>query len=466
MTVCVSPLRKVLVANRGEIALRVIRTLKEMHIPSVAVYSQADRNSLAVRLADEAVCIGPAPSAQSYLNIDAIITAAQITGADAVHPGYGFLSENADFARAVTEAGCVFIGPTAETIAALGVKSTAREMAVKAGVAVTPGSDGVVGKDYRTVARKIGFPLMIKAALGGGGKGMRACWKETELDRMLATAKAEARANFGDERMYFEKLVLNPRHIEVQVAADNYGHAVAFAERDCSLQRRHQKLVEESPSPFVDESTRVKLQDAARKIVLAAGYRGVGTVEFLMAPDKTFYFMEVNTRLQVEHPVTEAVCGYDLVKLQIQIAQGEPLPLTQQQAAAIRCHAIEHRINAEDSEHQFAPCPGTVKEWIPAGGLGVRVDSHVYTGYTVPSYYDSLLAKLIVTAPDRNQLLARSRRCLNEFLVEGIKTTIPFHQQIVNNPDFVAGHTDTGLIERMIASKTIVSEAKTHESQK
>ena len=455
-----TPFQKVLVANRGEIALRILRTLKEMNIKSVAVYSEADRNSLHVRMADEAVCIGPASSSQSYLNIDALVTAAKITGADAVHPGYGFLSENADFATAVEKAGITFIGPTAQTISMLGVKSTAREIAVKAGVAVTPGSNGVVGSNYHAVARKVGFPLMIKAALGGGGKGMRACLKEEDLDRMFKTAQAEARANFGDDRMYFEKLVLNPRHIEVQVAADNYGNVVAFAERDCSLQRRHQKLVEESPSPFVDVKTRLQLQEAACKVVKAAKYSGLGTVEFLMAPTKEFYFMEVNTRLQVEHPVTEEVCGYDLVKLQIQIAQGEKLPLSQKEAAVINCHAIEHRINAEDSEHNFAPCPGTVAEWTPAGGLGVRVDSHIYTGYAIPTYYDSLIAKLIVTAPDRARLLARSRRCLSEFLVEGIKTTLPFHQKIVVNSDFVSGNTDTGLIERML------KQEKKNESQR
>ncbi|MBR4355779.1 MAG: acetyl-CoA carboxylase biotin carboxylase subunit [Elusimicrobiaceae bacterium] len=446
----IKPFQKVLIANRGEIALRVIRTLKEMNIKSVAVYSEADRNSLHVRMADEAVCIGAAPSAKSYLNMDALITAAKVTGADAIHPGYGFLSENADFAAAVTKAGITFIGPTAQAISMLGVKSTARAIAKKAGVAVTPGSDGVVGKNYKDVARKIGFPIMIKAALGGGGKGMRACLKEEDLDRMMATAQGEARANFGDDRMYFEKLILNPRHIEVQVAADQYGNVVAFAERDCSMQRRHQKLVEESPSPFVDMRTRTKLQEAACKLVQAARYCGVGTVEFLMAPTKEFYFMEVNTRLQVEHPVTEEVCGQDLVKMQIQIAQGYALGLTQKEAATIKCHAIEHRINAEDSAHNFAPCPGKITEWIPAGGLGVRVDSHMYSGYTIPSYYDSLIAKLIVTAPDREHLLARSRRCLSEFIINGVKTTIPFHQKIVNQPDFIAGNTDTGLIERML----------------
>lgn len=446
----ITPFKKVLIANRGEIALRVIRTLKEMGIKSVAVYSEADRSSLHVRMADEAVCIGAAPSSLSYLNIDAIVTAAKITGADAVHPGYGFLSENADFADAVSKEGITFIGPTSKAIEMLGVKSTAREIAIKGGVPITPGSDGVVGKNFREVARKIGFPIMIKATLGGGGKGMRACLKEEDLERQMKTAQGEAKANFGDDRVYFEKLVLNPRHIEVQIAADNYGNVVAFAERDCSMQRRHQKLVEESPSPFVDEKTRTHLREAACKLAKAAKYRGVGTVEFLMAQNKEFYFMEVNTRLQVEHPVTEAVCGYDLVKMQIQIAQGEPLHITQQEAAVIKCHAIEHRINAEDSDHNFVPCPGTIEEWIPAGGLGVRVDSHMYTGYTIPSYYDSLIAKLIVTAPDREKLLERSRRCLGEFQIGGVKTTIPFHQKIVNNADFVSGNMDTGLIERMM----------------
>ena len=451
--ITVKPFQKVLIANRGEIALRVIRTLKEMGIKSVAIYSEADRNSLHVRMADESVCIGAAPSSLSYLNIDAVVTAAKITGADAVHPGYGFLSENADFADAVSKAGITFIGPTAKSISMLGVKSTAREIAIKGGVAITPGSDGVVGKDYKQVARKIGYPIMIKAALGGGGKGMRACFEEKDLDLMMKTAQGEAKANFGDDRVYFEKLVLNPRHIEVQVAADNYGNAVAFAERDCSMQRRHQKLVEESPSPFVTAQVRQKLQEAAVKLVKAAHYHGVGTVEFLMAPNKEFYFMEVNTRLQVEHPVTEEVCGQDLVKLQIEIAQGMPLSITQKEASVVRAHVVEHRINAEDSDKNFTPCPGTIEEWIPSGGLGIRVDSHMYTGYTIPSYYDSLIAKLIVTAPNREELLKRSERALGEFKIAGVKTTIPFHQKILKNEDFAAGNMDTGLIERMLTAE-------------
>lgn len=446
----VKKFKKVLIANRGEIAVRICRTLAEMDIKSVAVYSDADRESLHVRAADEAVCIGPGPSRESYLNIDAIVSAAKITGADAVHPGYGFLSENPAFSAAVTKAGMVFIGPTPEAIEALGVKSAAREIAVKAGVPVIPGSDGIVGKNYKEVAKKIGFPIMIKATMGGGGKGMRAVFEEKDLDNMLKMAQNEARNAFGDDRVYFEKLVLNPRHIEVQVAADTHGKILAFAERDCSMQRRHQKLVEESPSPFVTPEVRKKLADAAKKMIKACNYTGVGTVEFLMDKDRNFYFMEVNTRLQVEHPVTEAVCGFDLVKMQLDIAQGQKLSPTEQEALQILCHAIEHRINAEDTENNFAPSPGTIEEFIPSGGLGVRVDTHMYTNYTIPSYYDSLISKLIVWAPDRDRAILRAKRALNEFTVGGIKTTIPLHKKILDNQDFAKGNMDTGLLERML----------------
>ncbi|WP_424246112.1 acetyl-CoA carboxylase biotin carboxylase subunit [Elusimicrobium posterum] len=441
--------KKVLIANRGEIAVRICRTLAEMGIKSVAVYSDADRESLHVRAADEAVCIGPGPSRESYLNIDAIVSAAVITGADAVHPGYGFLSENPKFSAAVSKAGIVFIGPTPEAIEALGVKSAAREIAIKAGVPVIPGSDGIVGKNYKEVAKKIGCPIMIKATMGGGGKGMRAVMNESELDNCLKMAQNEARNAFGDDRVYFEKLVLNPRHIEVQVAADAHGKVLAFAERDCSMQRRHQKLVEESPSPFVTPEVRKKLAAAAIKMIKACHYTGVGTVEFLMDQNRDFYFMEVNTRLQVEHPVTEAVCGYDLVKMQINIAQGKKLEATQEEAMQILCHAIEHRINAEDAENNFAPSPGTITEWIPSGGLGVRVDTHMYTNYTIPSYYDSLIAKLIVWAPDRERAINRAKRALKEFSIGGIKTTISLHKKILNNEDFAKGNMDTGLLERM-----------------
>ncbi|MCL2888187.1 MAG: acetyl-CoA carboxylase biotin carboxylase subunit [Elusimicrobia bacterium] len=440
---------KVLIANRGEIAIRICRTLAEMGIKSVAVYSEADRSSLHVRAADEAVCIGPAPSRESYLNIDAIVTAAKITGADAVHPGYGFLSENPKFSEAVSKAGIVFIGPTPQAIEALGVKSSAREIAVKAGVPVIPGSDGIVGADYKEVAHHIGFPIMIKATMGGGGKGMRAVTEEKDLDSALQMAKNEAKAAFGDDRVYFEKLVPNPRHIEVQIAADNLGKVLSFAERDCSMQRRHQKLVEESPSPFVTEDVRKSLAEAAAKMIKACHYTGVGTVEFLMDNNRNFYFMEVNTRLQVEHPVTEMVSGYDLVKMQIEIAQDMPLTPTHAQALRITCHAIEHRINAEDSENNFTPSPGEVTEWIPAGGLGVRVDTHMYTGYTIPSYYDSLIAKLIVWAPTREDAIIKAKRALNEFKVGGVKTTIAVHNKILNNEDFAKGNSDTGLLERI-----------------
>ncbi len=446
--------KKVLIANRGEIAVRICRTLSEMGIKSVAVYSEADRGSLHVRAADEAVCIGPAPSKLSYLNIEAIISAAKITGADAIHPGYGFLSENPKFSDAVSKAGITFIGPTPQAIEMLGVKSQAREIAVKSGVPVIPGSDGVVLKNHLEAAKKVGFPLMIKATMGGGGKGMRAVMNEEEFLAKLQMAQNEAAAAFGDDRVYFERLVLNPRHIEVQVAADEHGKVLAFTERDCSMQRRHQKLLEESPSPFVTPDVRKKLAEAAIKMIRGAKYTGVGTVEFLMDQNKDFYFMEVNTRLQVEHPVTEAVCGLDLVKMQIKIAQGEALEATQDEALNILCHAIEHRINAEDPDNNFAPNPGIVEEWIPSGGLGIRVDTHMYTNYTIPSYYDSLIAKLIVTAPDRERAINRSKRALKEFKVGGIKTTIKVHNKILNNKDFCEGNMDTGLMEKILNAES------------
>ncbi len=448
---------KVLIANRGEIALRIIRTLKEMDIKSVAIYSEADKYSAHVKEADEAICIGPGPSRESYLNIDTVVAAAKITKADAVHPGYGFLSENARFAQAVIDAGIVFIGPSPKAILSLGEKSHAKALAIAGKVPVIPGSDGVVEKDHLAVAKKIGFPIMIKATMGGGGRGMRPVFKEDEFQQALDTAQGEAKAAFGDNRVYFEKLVLNPRHIEVQIAADNYGNVVAFAERDCSMQRKNQKLIEESPSPFVTPAIRKSLCEAAVRLAKAATYSGVGTVEFLMDREHNFYFMEVNTRLQVEHPVTEFVSGFDLVKMQIDIAQGSPLPLDAARAQKVLCHAIEHRINAEDFTKGFMPCPGTVEEWIPSGGLGVRVDSHVYTGYTIPSFYDSLIAKLIVAAPTREDALKRSKRALNEFSVKGITTTIGFHKMMIADERFAKGDMDTSLVEKII---------KEHESKK
>ncbi|MDR0953210.1 MAG: acetyl-CoA carboxylase biotin carboxylase subunit [Elusimicrobiota bacterium] len=450
MTQKINKFNKVLIANRGEIALRIIRTLKEMSIKSVAIYSEADKFSAHVKEADEAICIGPGPSSQSYLNIDAVVAAAKMTKADAVHPGYGFLSENARFAQAVIDAGMVFIGPRPEAILKLGEKSHARALAISVNVPVIPGSDGIVEKNHLATAKKIGFPIMIKATMGGGGRGMRPAFSAEDFQKALDTAQGEAKAAFGDDRVYFERLVLNPRHIEVQLAADNYGNVIAFPERDCSMQRKNQKLIEESPSPFVTPQVRAKLCAAAARLAKAAKYSGVGTVEFLMDKDRNFYFMEVNTRLQVEHPVTELVSGFDLVKMQIEIAQGQKLEVNQTRAQEILCHAIEHRINAEDYTKNFMPCPGQITEWIPAGGIGVRIDSHVYTGYTIPSFYDSLIAKLIVWAPNREDALKRSKRALGEFEVKGVHTTIPFHKIMLNNEDFATGKMDTGLVERIM----------------
>jgi len=442
---------KILVANRGEIALRIIRTLKEMGIKTVAVYSEEDSSASSVLAADEALCIGPAASKDSYLNIDAIIAAAKITKADAIHPGYGFLSENANFAKEVAEAGIDFIGPSAEAISQLGQKAQARALAIKAGVPVVKGSEGIVKENALLEAKKIGFPIMIKAALGGGGRGMRVALTEDAFETALQTAKAEAKIAFNNDDVYFEQLVINPRHVEVQFAADNFGNIVAFAERDCSMQRKNQKLIEESPSPFVTPEIRKKLMDSAVSLIKQAKYKGVGTVEFLMDENKNFYFMEVNTRLQVEHPVTEAVCGgVDLVKMQIEIAQNKPLTITQEAAQKITCHAIEFRINAEDYEKNFLPSAGLVSYFQIPAGLGVRVDSAVYSGYHIPSFYDSLIAKLIISAPDRKQALSRANRALDEFQIRGPKNTLDFHKIILQNQKFINGKTNTALVEEII----------------
>lgn len=448
-----SQFKKVLIANRGEIALRVIRTLREMGIKSVAVYSEADRSSMHVRAADEAVCIGPAPAGLSYLSQAALLSAAKITGAEAVHPGYGFLSENAAFSKAVSQAGMVFIGPPPEAISQLGYKSTARELAIKSGVPVTPGTKGCVDKDFEKAAQGVGYPLMIKAAAGGGGKGMRIVRTADELLHQMHMAKSESKASFGDDNVYFERYVERPRHVEIQFAADSHGNVAAFPERDCSMQRRHQKLVEESPSPGVNKALRAKLAEAAMRLVKASGYCGVGTVEFLLTQEDEFYFMEVNTRLQVEHPVTEQVSGMDLVREQLLIAQGGTLSRKGESTLTVNGHAIEHRINAENPDMNFAPSPGTVSLWTPPGGPGVRLDTHVYAGYTIPSYYDSLIAKLIVWAPDRTMAMARSRRALQEFQVGGVNTTIPFHLKVLDNQDFVSGRADTGTLLRMTEEK-------------
>jgi len=450
---------KVLIANRGEIALRVIRTLREMGIKSVAVYSEADRTSMHVREADEAVCIGPAPARGSYLDRNAIISAALNTGAQAIHPGYGFLSENSDFSKAASDAGLTFIGPRPEAIELLGYKSTARALATSHGVPITPGTRDCVGKDFEKEAAKVGYPLMIKAAAGGGGKGMRIVREPSQLKHELHMAQNEARASFSDDGVYFERYVERPRHVEIQIAADQHGNVVAFPERDCSVQRRHQKLVEESPSSAVNHGLRQKLAAAAINLVKASKYYGVGTVEFLLDRDGNYYFMEVNTRLQVEHPVTELVTGMDLVREQIIIAQGGELTVTPEKALKIYGHAIEHRINAEDPDRSFAPCPGMVTEWCVPGGPGVRVDTHVYEGYIIPSYYDSLMAKLILWAPTRELAMQRGLRALGEFHVGGVKTTIPFHQKILQNAEFMSGQVDTGLISRM-AEAELASAAR------
>jgi len=441
--------QKILVANRGEIALRVLRACREMGIKSVAVYSEADRDSLHVRSADEAVCIGPAPSRQSYLDMNAVLAAAKITGAQAVHPGYGFLSENEDFAEACAAAGLVFIGPKPEAIRTLGYKSEAKALARKAQVPVVPGTTGLVQGDVMKEARAIGLPVMIKAAAGGGGKGLRLARTEEELNTQLLTAQSEAKAAFGDDAVYLEKYLGHPRHVEIQIAADGRGNAVAFPERDCTVQRRNQKLIEESPSPALDETMRREMQEAAVRLARESSYSNVGTVEFLVQDGK-FYFIEVNTRLQVEHPVTESVTGLDLVQTQILIAAGEKLPFDQARAAQIRAWSMEHRINAEDPDNNFAPCPGKIEALRLPGGPGVRLETHLYAGYTVPSHYDSLLAKLVVFAPTRPEALARSRRALSEFEISGIRTTIGFHQKVLAHPDFIGGDFDTHLSEKIL----------------
>ncbi len=440
-------IQKVLIANRGEIALRVIRTCREMGVKTVAVYSTADRDSLAVRFADEAVCIGPPPSARSYLHIPSIIAAAEVTGADAVHPGYGFLSENAGFAQVCDDHDLIFIGPRPETIAKMGDKSVAKETMVAAGVPVVPGSDGAVAdvREGLAAARVAGFPVMIKASAGGGGRGMRMCPEEAEFAHLFEQAGTEALNAFGDGRLYVEKFVEGPRHIEVQLLGDGQGTVVHFGERECSIQRRHQKLLEEAPSPVVDADLRRRMGEAAIAGAMAVDYRGAGTVEFLLDAHGDFYFMEMNTRIQVEHPVTEEVTGEDLIEWQLRVASGEKVTGGNRTPSG---HSIECRINAEDSENNFQPSPGRITRWQPPGGPGVRLDTQACTGYMVPPNYDSLVAKLLVWQPTRAEAIVAMRRALNEFIVEGIKTTIPIHRKIFNTSAFIEGHVDTTLIER------------------
>ncbi|GAV22370.1 acetyl-CoA carboxylase biotin carboxylase subunit [Carboxydothermus pertinax] len=446
--------KKVLVANRGEIAVRIIRALKEMGILTVAVYSEADRESLPVKLADEAICIGPKESNRSYLNIPAIISAALVTGAEAIHPGYGFLAENAAFAEAVEASGLTFIGPPPQAIELMGDKATARQTMIEAGVPVVPGSKKVIDtvEEAIATAREIGYPVMLKASAGGGGKGMRIAQNDEDLAKAFVTARTEAQNAFGNPDVYLEKYVEEPRHIEIQVLGDKYGNYVYLFERDCSIQRRHQKLIEEAPSPFVDQELREKMGEAALKACRAVGYYSAGTVEFLVDREKNFYFMEMNTRIQVEHPVTEFITGVDLIKEQIKIAAGEKLSFTQKDLK-IHGWAIECRINAEDPDKNFLPSPGLITNYLPPGGNGVRVDSFIYPGYKVVPYYDSLIAKVITWGQNREEAIARMQRALLEMRLEGIKTTVPFHLKVLENAFFRKGEVYTNFIQRRILAE-------------
>ena len=436
---------KILIANRGEIALRIIRTCKEMGIKTVAVYSTIDRDSLHVRFADEAVCIGPPNSTESYLNIPRIMAAVEITNADALHPGYGFLSENANFAEVCQEYGIKFIGPTANQIRKMGDKVTAKETMIKAGVPVVPGSDGLL-KDIsrgKKLAKEIGYPVILKATAGGGGKGMRIVWKDEEFEDAWNSARQEAKASFANDGIYMEKYILEPRHIEFQIAGDQYGNVCHLSERDCSIQRRHQKLLEEAPSPFMTDELRERMGEAAIKAGKSINYEGVGTVEFLVDKFRNFYFMEMNTRIQVEHPVTEEVIDFDLIKEQIKIAAGVPIS---GKNYFPYMHAIECRINAEDPKHNFRPSPGLITTLHTPKGHGVRVDTHTYAGYKVPSNYDSMIAKVIVKARTRDEAITKMERALDEFIIEGIKTTIPFHKKLMKNEKFRSGDFNTSFL--------------------
>ena len=439
--------KKILIANRGEIALRVIRTCREMGISTVAVYSTADRESLHVRFADEAVCIGPPAGKDSYLNMPAIISAAEVTGVDAIHPGYGFLSENSTFARICTEYGIKFIGPKPEVMDAMGDKATAKETMRKAGVPVVPGSDGIVESlsKAKKIAKQIGFPVIIKATAGGGGRGMRIIKSEKDLDTLWDSARAEAKAAFGNDGMYIEKYITEPRHVEIQVFGDGYGHATHLSERDCSIQRRHQKLVEESPCPVMTQELRERMGNAAILGCKGVGYEGAGTIEFLLDKTGEFYFMEMNTRIQVEHCVTEEVFYYDLIKEQIKVAAGEPISGKIYYPEGR--FAMEVRINAEDPFNDFRPSPGKITSLFFPGGHGVRIDSHVYAGYKIPSNYDSMIGKLIVSAFSREEVIDKMARALDEFIVEGIKTTIPFHKLLMKNERFIRGDFSTRFLE-------------------
>jgi acetyl-CoA carboxylase biotin carboxylase subunit len=443
---------KLLIANRGEIAVRIIAACKEMGVATVAVHSTADAEALHVQLADESVCIGPPPSAESYLNISSVIAAAEITGAEAIHPGYGFLAENPQFADVVAECGLVFVGPSSNSIRLMGNKSEARQTMGSSGVPILPGSDGpVAGPDEAVhLAESIGYPVILKASSGGGGRGMRLAWDAAELRHAFQTACNEARSAFGDPTLYLEKYLVNPRHIEFQVLADSRGRVIHLGERECSLQRRHQKITEEAPSVALDDELRNTMGRAAVDAARAARYTNAGTIEFLLSETGEFYFMEMNTRIQVEHPVTELVTGIDLVKEQLRIAAGQPISVPKRRQVKPRGHAIEFRINAEDPE-TFAPSPGRITHLALPGGPGVRVDTHAWAGYRVPPYYDSLVAKLLVTGSDRAEAIVRGRRALQTFVIEGIKTSIPLHLRILDDPEFQAGRIDTHYMERFLS---------------
>lgn len=442
-------MNKILIANRGEIAVRIIRACKEMNIKTVAVYSEADKDALHTKLADEAVCIGPANSKQSYLNIQNIIEAANITNADSIHPGFGFLSENANFARICEESNIKFIGPKSDVIDLLGNKSNAKELMKKEGIPVIPGSDGAVRnvKDAKEVCEKIGFPVLLKAAAGGGGKGIRLVNNEDELETAFDIVKQEAKNSFNDDEIYIEKFIVNPRHVEIQILADEHGNVVHLGERDCSIQRNHQKMIEETPSTIVDDKLRNKMGATAVKIAKIAGYTSCGTIEFLVDKDKNFYFMEMNTRIQVEHPITEMRTGIDIVKEQIRIAAGEELKLKQRHIE-FRGHSIECRINAEIPEKNFRPCPGKINEIHLPGGNGIRIDTAIYTGYTIPAYYDSMIAKIIVHGHTRNEAIAKMKRALEELVIDGIETNRDYLFEIIRNPNFIRGNFDTSFIEK------------------
>ncbi len=437
---------KILIANRGEIALRVIRTCKEMGIKTVAVYSKADVDSLHVRFADEAVCIGPSPSIDSYLKVSNLIAAAEITNADAIHPGYGFLSENAKFSKICDEHKIKFIGASPEMIEQMGDKATAKSTMKSAGVPTIPGSEGIISNfsECQKIAKKIGYPVMLKATAGGGGKGMRAVWTEDELEKSWESARQESKAAFNNDDMYMEKLIEEPRHIEIQIVGDSFGKACHLSERDCSVQRRHQKLTEETPSPFMTEKLRMSMGAAAVKAAEYIKYEGAGTVEFLVDKNRKFYFMEMNTRIQVEHPITEQVIDFDLIAEQIKVAAGIKI---QGKNYYPKLHSIECRINAEDPYNDFRPSPGTIQNLHTPGGHGVRLDTHVYSGYSIPPHYDSMIAKLITTAQTRDEAINKMKRALDEFVIEGIKTTIPFHKQLMEHPDFINGNYTTKFMD-------------------